>query len=415
MKPLHTQRGSTTLLITIVLMLVLWLAVAASQRGLVFSQRSSTNQYRAAQAFDAAEAGLDWAIAQLNSGTPIDANCRAGADTGPSFIDRYLELPTDDAHLADGPMPRRDPAALQAACVKVAGTWSCSCPTSGTPMLPTPADADGPTVSFVVQFEAGTTPGVVQLVSRGCSGGAPLCAASGSEPPEARTQLQVAIARLPGLDSEPAAALTVRGAMQASTALAVTHQNPASSGITVHAGGEIDAPLLTLTTVPGAPGWASVIDHDPALTALSGPGFFASVFRMDKQLWKAQPMVRQLRCSSACDRALTEAQASHRLLWLDGGLHLDTPITLGTPERPVLLVVDGPVQLNAAAVIHGVVYGTSAEWADHAGTQVHGAVLIEGELRADGVTQVRHDAAALKRLHHRTGTFARVAGSWRDF
>ena len=416
MKRIHPSapRGFTTLTVTLVLVLVLWLSVAAAHRGLLFEHKTSTNQYRATQAFEAAEAGLEWAIAQLNGNTSIDANCQADAASARSFADRYLSDETDTSTLT----PRLDPStrtALQAACVKLANAWSCSCPASGSPDLP--AASSGSAVSFAIQFEAGYQPGVVQLVSRGCSG-ASVCTADVRVPTDARARLQVALARLHGLDSEPAAALTVRGSIHASTAFAVENSDAASGGMTVHSGAEIDAPHLVLASAPGSPGRASAVDHDPALAALSEPGLFASVFRMEKAHWRTQPVVKQLGCKNACDRALADAigaDGAHPLIWLDGGLHLDTPLTLGTAERPVLLVADGPVQLNAAAVIHGVVYSTSADWIDATGAQVQGAVVIEGDLHGPGVTHIRHDASALQRLHRHTGTFARVSGSWRDF
>jgi hypothetical protein len=96
-------------------------------------------------------------------------------------------------------------------------------------------------------------------------------------------------------------------------------------------------------------------------------------------------------------------------------LKLETPIVLGTPEHPVLLVVDGPVDIHAKAVIHGAVYVTSSSWTDSAGASIHGAVLVEGDLQATGATQISHNAALLLALHDHTGSYARVPGSWRDF
>jgi hypothetical protein len=182
----------------------------------------------------------------------------------------------------------------------------------------------------------------------------------------------------------------------------------------MHSGGSVDTAHVRLTSSPGTPAAASVIDSDPALAQLSAQGLFASVFRMDKATWRAQPAVRIVDCKSACDQSLAQAPYAS-LMWLDGGLKLDTPIVLGTPERPVLLVVDGPVDIHANATVHGVIYTTSPTWTDTAGASVNGAVLVEGDLQATGATQINHNAALLKALHDRTGSYARVPGSWRDF
>ena len=53
------QRGVAALVITVLLFFTMLLASVYLNRNLVFEQRSSANQYRATQAFEAAEAGLE--------------------------------------------------------------------------------------------------------------------------------------------------------------------------------------------------------------------------------------------------------------------------------------------------------------------------------------------------------------------
>ena len=62
------QRGAAALIVVMLLFFIISLVAAYAGRNLIFEQRTSTNQYRATQAFEAAEAGLEWALAMLNGG-----------------------------------------------------------------------------------------------------------------------------------------------------------------------------------------------------------------------------------------------------------------------------------------------------------------------------------------------------------
>ncbi len=376
-----SQRGASTIALTLLLSFVTLLSVAFAHRSVLFEARTSVNQYRAAQAREASEAGLAWALAQLNNSTPIGDDCQPSHNaSATAFRERSV-------------------AAMQASCSARDGSWSCRCAAWSEPSEP----SDGASPEFNIQLAETDAPGVLQLNARGTTSGS-------------RSQLQVLLGRLPGLDSLPAAALTVRGAASFGPgAFGVHHTDPASGGLTLHSGADLPSLPLQLSSTPGTPASASVLASDPALAALAPHGLFASLFRMDKANWRAQPMVHELDCSNTCDGTLAEAATRHQLLWLRGGLRLDSPVTLGTPQRPVLLVVDGPIALQAGAVIHGLVYGTHASWVDTAGAAIHGAVVLEDTLQASGSTQIHYHLAVLQALRLHTGSYARVPGSWRDF
>ncbi len=419
MKPRHhlttQQRGMATIAVTLMLVGVIVLGIAFTHRALSFEQKSTGNQYRATQAFEAAEAGLEWATALLNSNTAVDANCKASNDAEATpFRDRYLDITPLGALNPRTYLREGKSTALQSACVQTTSGWACSCPTAQAPQLP---DAQAST-AFVVQIEAGETQRLVRLTSIACIGSGTPCVPGHSGKPKAQARVQVTLGRTQGLATEPGAAVTVRGKVDAPDARFDISNEDSASGITVHSGEGADAPSLKLASHPGAPGAASLFDHDSELAGHSAETFFASVFHMSKDAWKSQPVARQVTCDSACDAALQATIGAHTLqplIWLDKGLRIDQPATLGTPERPVMLVVDGPVQLNAAVTVHGAIYSTHAGWADPAGSSIHGALMFEHDLKAIGTTRIQHDAVLLQTLRNRTGTFARVPGSWRDF
>jgi hypothetical protein len=405
------ERGGAMLAVVCLLVLAVMLTLGFAQGSLLFEHRATANQYRAAQAFEAAEAGIDWALAQLNSAVPLDAACRAsGAESATPFGERFLAGPD-----ARGRWSVRGNAStgqvLQASCTPSSAGFSCLCPGDV-------ADTDlGIRQRFSIHFEVSDASEQVQLLSSGCSGNAADCA-SGQADTAFLAHTRVTLARLPSLGGMPTAALTVRGTVDLPDApFELSHRTRDSGGLTLHSGGAVHAPRLSLHSVPGAPAGASVIAHDAALERLDAAGFFAGLFGMSELQWQQQPDVRRIDCSSPCDAALRQAlghRVAHPRVWLAGGLHLVDAQTLGSAQTPVLLVVDGPVRFDAPVQIHGLVHAKSATWSDFGGAQVQGAVSVEAGLAGQGATRIAHDAAVLKRLRERSGTWARVPGSWSD-
>lgn len=371
------QRGAATLPITLVLSFVLMLSVVFAHRSLLIEARSASNHLRAAQADEAAEAGLEWALAQLNR----EAAPEACAGEPPWRVQAHA-------------------TAVQARCALAGDAWACTCG---------PGDAAPQGPGFDVQVSAAHHSGRLTVTATGRADHH-----SHTDTDGATRQLSVRLGRIPGLDSPPAAALTVRGqARFALGAFTIEHTDPSSGGATLHAAAGIDG-SPTLVSTPGTPGISSQLLHDPTLASLSAQGLHASLFRMGRAAWREQPMARAVSCPAACDAALAEAARTHQLLWLRGGLRLHTPLQVGTPQRPVVLMVDGPVELHAPALLHGLVYATEGRWSDTAGATVRGAVVIDTDLAAEGSTRIQHDAGVLRALHEHTGTYARLPQSWRD-
>ncbi len=377
------QRGAAALPVTLMLAFAVLLAVAFANRSVLLQVSSSVHQLHTAQAHEAAQAGLAWTLAQLNRAMPIDEDCR----------------PTQAASaLPWHELARLGP--LQASCVAEGDGWACHCPRSGEPrpvqQVASPA--------FRIHLMADPTrPDRWHLsaTGRGLEAGRSI-------------ELRMAIGRLPGLDTLPAAALAVRGNASFVGDFTLTHTDPTAGGVTLHAGGSVQGAALRAISTPGTPSRASIVGNHAALAALTAPGLHASVFRMDRTSFREQPAAITIDCHTACDAALAEAARQHTLIAVDGGLRLSTPLALGTPQRPVVLVVDGPVELQGAATIHGLVYTRHAAWTDSVGTTIRGAVIAENDLQAQGPTAIHHDIGVLQTLQQRSGTYAPVAGSWRD-
>lgn len=440
------QRGAAALVVVMVLFFIMSLVAAYASRNLIFEQRTSANNYRSTQAFDAAEAGLEWAIAMLNGGR-IDALCAGSADTTKnSFRERYLSIDGNGVITVRKWVDAGVDTPLLPSCVRGASSWSCSCPQAGAPVLAAPVGAVT-TPTFSLSFEAvGGQPGLVRVYSKGCSGFAEQCLAGAGGSSDAIAEVNAIVGLAPSVAQTPVAAMTVRGSLVAANA---DFANPDTQGIVVNAGG----PEVTANSITGPAGMSApsaqtalVVKEDVSLSGVvvagglsKGEMMFLATFGVTPQAFRLQPAVVRLSCGADCGAALQDAVTQHpgRPIWIDGDLNLGAGAAfgLGSATVPLLLVVDGNVNLAAGAdvVLRGLVHVRGAAW-DSTGAEatVVGALVAEGDaaiglpeegrFAISGNPRIVYDAATIDHLQKVKarqvfdfGSFARVPGSWRDF
>lgn len=438
----RTPRGVATLIIVMLLFFLLALASAYTNRNLIFEQKTSTNQYRSTQAFEAAEAGLEWALAQLNSGR-VNASCEAGADTDLSFRDRYLGTFATDGTIT--PPMRTDIATrpLLPACVFNGTSWRCNCPT-GAPSLPNISGADDMHV-FRIQFTyprwpqapfPDVQPGVVQVISTGFSRCGGRCLDDNPSAPggDAMAVVTALLALRSGLATPPGAALTVQGTLNhtgVGSLLRLVNNGQdggvataeSANGVTIQAGGAVDSANMSFESLPGTPGERSVVQNDPSFSAQGlddNERMFASVFGMNSTLYSRQPGIRVLDCSATCNSAAVRAAATSYPglpIWANGSVTVDGDI--GSANAPVVLVATGPIRLGSG-VVYGLLYSRAEpSWAignaPGDSSEVHGAVVAQGSMSGQGSQLIQYNADILKRLRTSSGSVVRVPGGWKDF
>lgn len=414
------QGGIAALVVTLLLFFAMVLGIGFVNRSLVFEQRASANQYRSTQAFEAAQGGLEWALAQLATDRPVGDDCLPTAEpSGVPFRARYLIR--DPATGRDLPMTYALAGVtrpLLPTCVQASGGWNCNCPASAPPMLSAPPQAPAP--AFSVTFQDSGRPGLIRVVATGCSALGGACFPAVAEV-DATSRIQALLGWLPALRTAPAAALTVRGSIDANEAPFGAHnRDAASSGLALHAGGSVAASRARLDVPAGGSSAGAIAALDSALASLNEPSFFARYFGLDHERWSRQPSVQRLVCSEDCGGALQAAADATRgptLIHVDGDLLLGGPRTLGSLQRPVLVVATGNVRLAGAVALTGVIYGSEAiVWSGPGlGARIQGALIGAGGYSGDGTPELVYDTDVLARLKREAGTFVRVNGSWRDF
>lgn len=131
--------------------------------------------------------------------------------------------------------------------------------------------------------------------------------------------------------------------------------------------------------------------------------------------------------------ALLSDPDAQGIIWCQTGCDIGSGDQVGTPDHPVLLVLDGPVSIQGT--VFGMVFvrdtgntlnadtGSSGSGncpnncavQMNAGAAIYGALVLQGQMKANGTSAVVHDASVLRRLQEQGGiTPASLPGAWTD-
>ncbi|CAN5561100.1 hypothetical protein BH09PSE5_BH09PSE5_10720 [soil metagenome] len=242
------QRGVAVLAVTMIVLLAMTMTAVFVSRSLLFEQRSASNQYRSVKAFEAAEAGMEWATAMLNDASPRGDDCLP-APGFPTLRQRFLQ-PASDAY---GPSSTARPTcsigggSLQCQCDASSIAGAAGAPSDGWTAAPLNDDAR---FTLVFQSVAGDSQSVL-VTSHGCTNAAAVCG------PQASADALQAVAKV-------AATFKLRTALApVSTGLAPTSTGAgpvAASNAVASAPGLVDANAGVLVRVPDS--WHDVKADD---------------------------------------------------------------------------------------------------------------------------------------------------------
>lgn len=140
-----------------------------------------------------------------------------------------------------------------------------------------------------------------------------------------------------------------------------------------------------------------------------------------------------LKVGQAGTAALLASSATTGMIWCQQDCDIGANTQVGTPSAPVILILDGPVQ------IHGVIFGfvfvrdtgaplrpqTGSSLAGNcapdcmlqmeAGAAIYGALVVQGQMKSNGTSAVIYDHGVLSGVVDEGGlTQATLAGAWTD-
>jgi Tfp pilus assembly protein PilX len=436
----HRQRGAASLFVALILLLGGTIIAFFANRGFIFEQRTSANQYRSTKAFELAEAGAEWALGRLNENmaASLPASCIAAGAT--TYRECYA---TPVAAGATSPVSGTACTTTGVSCLLPANQFvvGCSINASGVATCLNPDVAVDTSVQdrFGVRIRAGGDPSTIEIVARGCTNGTDVCDPAATAAADSTAVVRILAKVVPAVPSGPAAALTTGSATVTGGNMTVVNHNQTSNGITIHAGTTVNLDGSTqVYSLPGTPPRSSILDNDPSLADLtnaSEDAFFANYFGqtltnyrdVDPDVIRLGPSVPIVanRCSNAqqCgDRvlAIIAAGAQSPRFFVYGDISFNGG-TLGAQGNPIVLVTDGNAELRGNMTAYGLFYSASAtavenwEFSGSGGATIFGAFISRGNFdNGSGTMRLIYDPSLWGAAAPPVGRLIRVPGSWRD-
>lgn len=390
----RSQRGVSTLLISVILFLLASVLIITVSRTTLMEQRMSANEIRTRQAFEAAQAGIDQAAVVLIS-SKVDANADGAADAGPS-------------------------ATLTGSGARYFVSW-CQ---PGIALPANVCDTIGAPACTGVTASNFNTPLIVSC--------------GWSDDGIGRRLIQQGIGTVSALGGTPSNPLTAKGGLNVGgSANVVNYYN----NLTVWTGGSLTsignsgktfvrnptvAPPSASTPPPGPPNSCStstdyvcltdknttgpdVIGNDPTLSNLTDAQMFTNFFgQPDLATYKAEVAKTVI---NASDVGTLAGKLGDSIV-VTGNTTLPNA-TIGSREQPVVLIIDGDLEMQGTPYVYGIVYVTG-NVTGGGNVTVQGAMVIEGSVSPTGSLDVIYDPLVGEGAKN-TGRPGLIPGSWRDW
>ena len=367
--PTKHQRGAATLVISAVLLLVLSLIAAYTSRSSFLNLNVIGAQARLKEAQSNAEAALDCALAQYTANGLLETGSTARTP------DQILQQECRERDLAGLP--------IQVYYLKTSpepdgytqNTLFSQCPAS---------------VSASNLKTEGASPGHLYAVGRSSDGSAVYCVG-----------IMVSSQRAIGDGAANMATITAAMALPSKLTgnLTVVNNNP--GGVTIWTGTDIGTMTGSFTTKIAIDGTANqtssgkdgnkffvgpdVVYNDPQVRnqAIDGSGQLRSFsdFYQNMLGTNLSAVIAGADVRLSPGQTLPSASDAYagKIIYVNAGTgDFDPNMNLGTPSKPVLLVVEGNLVLNGNSTIHGVIVARNLK-------RLNGTVNIMGNLLAQNM------------------------------
>ncbi len=383
------QRGAGTLVFTLVILVLMSIIMLGTAKTSLMEQRISNNEFRARQAFEAAQAGMERAVAYLgsNGGDTVDAttNLSSGSQSSGGSYALAYSIPSADLVQVVATGNSADNTGLH----QITQVLSFKPPIPGSPKQPLIVKS-AVAMSGNANVENAYSNSAIRSGGLSVSGGSAttyVCDGCSKVDP-ASTPGQEIDGLPPNLQPAPS------GEDQAGTADGI-YESP---GI-------------------------DILENDPYFAAATDDEFFENYFTGDKNSIRA---AADLYYNMSSDSGVADSleNQTNKLIWIDGDIGLNSNTRIGCTDThptdcsdgtvdPVILVVNGNLTCTGAVQVYGIVYVTG-DWDVQGTFEVYGSVIVEGDVEGNGTLDVRYYPRGVSSDEFK-GSGAVVAGSWRDW
>lgn len=397
---IKNQNGMATLLMSLVMTMTISLISIYAAQVSVVEQKISSNHYRAKQAFEAAQAGMDASIFKLTSSI-VNSLAAPGGGTP---VGTENDIPFDN---------------IQTTTYAV----------------------NGGNGHYKINFmQAGTR---VNFDVYGFSDDN-----SSTNINDADQVIHQSVELTPTVGYQPPANLISLGKTTIGSNVSVTNTTETNKFAAVWSGGAVTYDPASIDVSAG--GESGIYSKDSNLSALASPAdptndklkyltqnnaFFENFFVESKIRFKNQSTIVDCE-TNGCTTNQLKSQLTFdannnpltKIIWVDAydentdtvrTLNFDKNFSLGTPDAPVILIVEGNVKFSRTdAAVNGIVY-TTHNFSNGTGKgKITGSLISEGDISATGSMNLIYDNdATMTNVVNSEGTnrYTRVAGTWKDF
>lgn len=405
------QRGIASLMVALVLLVATTLMVLFTARSSFMEQRISGNEVRSKQAMQAAQAGLDQALAYMGEDGGLDHDGDGVVDTlATATLDNHSKysvlfcgtdstIPTCPASPSGALSCSTQPLYYKKLARVVSCGWSddnsarhvVSTLIQGVPALANPPT--NPLIAKGTAFVGGSASVVNQYNNLTVWSGESLSGASGLG--SGQTFIRHPNTPLPPLPNpdDPA------------SWAAYNEANPLPSPTTNWQCSNPEAGYVCTTnsSVMGP----DVIESDSTLAHLTNDQFFEAFFGMPEDVYKTTLPTREVTGANASSLNGVTGE----VIWVDGDATLSG--TIGSRLDPVVLIVDGDVNIQANTVIYGVLFVIGDM--DVAGTpNSYGVTVVRGSITGSGSMDIFYDPLSVMGTS-KLDIPGVTPGTWRDW
>lgn len=360
------QTGAAVLVMTLVLVTISTLLILLAGNYGVMQSKSVSNLHRNYQAYEAAQAGMEYGINYLNqNNSTILANPVGG------YIPVYSDSNTSNVTLANNAkytISYTNPVANNYQLIKITSTGTNSDSTANK------------TVTQLIQFGS----------------------------------LLVNVPNVPIISQGN---INLGGN---STIVNTYNNNTVDSGASVTLSGSSSTVVSSGTSSTPGNVRSDIKQNDASISSLSNNDFFATYFGQTPTTVKGS-VNHYYSNSSSTNYSSTLNGMTGTSIWIDqtgGSARLNSNITIGSPTNPVLLIVNGNLNIDGNVTIYGYVFIMGDSNTTLSGNlEIIGGVGSAGQISATGSIEVSYSPSTLSNLQNSSSMryYAKVPGSWKDF
>jgi len=391
-----------SLLISLVLLIGITTVVLVTAHTTAREQRLSANDMRAKAAFEASQAGLDFALSYFNSTDGMDQDSDGTADTL-------------TANAVDLTNPGGD----------VVGSYQVAFCDAAT----------DPDTLDCGSVNACTTPGDLNE--------ALVFSCGWSDDDTAVQRMVQTVEQRPALSDPPTNPLSSRGGVNVGGSATVTNyfnnltiwtgnslDNIGNSGKTYIRDPDVATP--SQDTVPPDPPTTctddgtyicttdsnttgpDVIANDTAISQLTTEEYFQNYFGDDPEVYQKYRTTMEVDDNDASLPDVSDLGGeTNEIIWVEGDAGFASNSTLGTRDDPVVLIVNGDASAAGNVTVNGFMY-VLGDMEGSGNFKVNGSLIVDGTVGGTGSLDVVFDPEAVSNAGNITPP-ASMSGSWRDW